>query len=101
MFEGRPLSLISRTDIRGGVGHLGPPVARAGQNDNPEENSAKEGFLLSLIKSLIISPYRALGEVRTARERSLEDVIRDREERVLENHAELVMEARLSRAQEE
>ena len=53
---------------------------------------------MSLIKKLESSPYRALGEVRTARERSLEDVIETVRERVLENHAELVMEARLSRA---
>jgi len=53
---------------------------------------------VSLIKKLELSPYRTLGKAQTARERSLEDVIETVREKVLESHAGLVMEARLSRA---
>lgn len=53
---------------------------------------------MSLIKKLESAPYRTLGKARTARERSLEDVTETVRERVLESHADLVVEARLSRA---
>lgn len=52
---------------------------------------------MSLIKKLESSPYRASGQPQSAREKSFEDVIEVVRERVLETHAALVMEARLSR----
>lgn len=52
---------------------------------------------MSLIKKLESSPYRAVSGVRTAREKSFEDVINSIREKVIETHAALVMEARLSR----
>ncbi|HHY76516.1 MAG TPA: CpaF family protein [Firmicutes bacterium] len=53
---------------------------------------------MSLIKKLESAPYRTTGNVKAARERSLEDVIETVRERILESHADLVMEARVTRS---
>lgn len=52
---------------------------------------------MSLIKKLESSPYRTREKAQAARERSFEDVTDAIREKVLETHADLVMEARLCR----